>query len=49
MTGDYLRPAGDHYLVDIAADQNLAVPVGGRHRVVGNCELTRPAFFSQAS
>src|SRR6266403_5493981 len=35
MTGDHLRPAGDHYLVDVAADQNLAVPEGGRHRVVG--------------
>src|SRR6266403_4746301 len=35
MTGDPLRPAGDHYLVDVAADQNLAVPVGGRDRVVG--------------
>src|SRR5947209_7798639 len=35
MTGDHLRAAGDHYLVDVAADQNLAVPVGGRHRVVG--------------
>ena len=35
MTGDHLTAAGDHHLVDIAADQNLAVPVSGRHRVVG--------------
>src|SRR5689334_14945878 len=35
MTGDHLGPAGDHHLVDIAADQYLAVPEGGRHRVVG--------------
>src|SRR5271168_4004839 len=35
MTGDHLGPAGDHHLVDVAADQNLAVAVGGRHRVVG--------------
>jgi hypothetical protein len=35
MTGDHLSAAGDHHLVDVAADQNLAVPVGGRHRVVG--------------
>ena len=35
MPGDHLGAAGDHHLVDIAADQNLAVAVGGRHRVVG--------------
>jgi hypothetical protein len=35
MSGDYLRPAGDHHLIDVAADQDLAVAVGGRHRVVG--------------
>src|SRR6266550_5531763 len=35
MTGDHLGPAADHHLVDVAADQNLAVPVGGWHRVVG--------------
>src|SRR5712671_305892 len=35
MTGDHLGPAGDHHLVDIAADQYLAVPEGGRHRVLG--------------
>src|SRR5712671_6360834 len=34
MTGDHLGPAGDYHLVDIAADQYLAVPEGGRHRVV---------------
>src|SRR5262249_26784732 len=34
MTVDTLGPAGDHPLVDIAADHNLAVAVSGRHRVV---------------
>ena len=32
MAGDHLCPAGDHDLLDVAADQNLAVPIGGRHR-----------------
>ena len=27
--------AGDHHRVDVAADQHLAMAVGGRHRVVG--------------
>ena len=35
MTGDHLGPAGDHHLVNVAADQDLAMAVGGRHRVVG--------------
>src|SRR5262249_44659669 len=35
ITGDHLAAAGDHHLVDIAADQNLAVAISGRHRVVG--------------
>src|ERR1700732_540264 len=35
MTGDHLGPAGDHHLMDVAADQNLAVAVGSRYRVVG--------------
>ena len=35
MTRDHLGPAADHHLVDVAADQNLAVTIGGRHRIVG--------------
>ena len=35
MAGDDVGGARDHHLVDVAADQNLAVAVGGRHRVVG--------------
>src|SRR3954468_14929768 len=35
MTRDHLGPAADHHLVDKAADQNLAVTVGGRYRIVG--------------
>src|SRR5436190_15882329 len=35
MTGDHPGPAGDHHLVDVAADHNLAVPVSGWHRIVG--------------
>src|SRR3954468_9353755 len=35
MPRDCLGPARDHYLADVAADQNLAVTVGGRHRIVG--------------
>ncbi len=34
MTSDLLGAAGDCHLVDIAADQHLAVAVGSRHRVV---------------
>ncbi len=34
MTGDYLRPAADHYLVYIATDQHVPMAVGHRHRVV---------------
>src|SRR5262249_29538545 len=30
MPGDHLNPAGDHHLLDIIADQHLAVAVGGR-------------------
>ena len=35
VPGDDVRTAGDHDLVDIAADQNLAVGIGRRHRVIG--------------
>ena len=35
MPGDHVGTARDHHLVDIAADQNLAMTVGRRHRVVG--------------
>ena len=55
MTGDHLGPAGDHHLVDVAADQHLAVAVGGRHRIVGAAiahqrqRADPAAFFSQAS
>src|SRR3954451_1094574 len=35
MTRDHLGPAADYYLLDVAADQNLAVTIGGRHRIVG--------------
>ena len=34
MTGDYPRPAADHYLVDVATDQHVPMTVGHRHRVV---------------
>ena len=34
MARDHLRAAGDHDLVHVAADQDLPVPVGRRHRVV---------------
>ncbi len=53
MTGDHLCPAGDHHLVDVAADQNLAVPVGGRYRVVGAAAADKghllPDFYSGAT
>src|SRR6516164_11242793 len=35
MTGDPLGPTGDHHLMDVAADQDLAMAVGGRHRIFG--------------
>jgi hypothetical protein len=35
MPGDDVGAAGDHHVVDVAADQHLAMSVGGRHRVVG--------------
>jgi len=34
MASDHVGSAGDHHLMDITADQNLAMPVGGRDRVV---------------
>ncbi len=35
VPGDDVGAAGDHHRVDVAADQHLAMAVGGRHRVVG--------------
>ena len=34
MAGDDLAAAADHHLVDVAADPDVAVAVGDRHRVV---------------
>ena len=34
MPGNHLGAAGDRHLVDVAADQDLTVAVGGRHRIV---------------
>ncbi|MBC4018427.1 hypothetical protein H7965_24420 [Siccirubricoccus deserti] len=34
VPGDYRRAATDHHLLDVAADQDLAVTIGDRHRVV---------------
>ena len=35
MTGDHRGSAGDHHLMDIAADYHFPVAIGGRYRVVG--------------
>ena len=35
VSGDDLRPAADDHPVHVASYQNVAVPVGHRHRVVG--------------
>jgi hypothetical protein len=34
VPGDLLAGAGDHHFVDVTADQDLAMPVCGRHRIV---------------
>src|SRR5438105_483637 len=35
MTGDHRGSTGDHHLMDIAADYDFPVAIGGRYRVVG--------------
>ena len=35
MPGDDVSAAGNHHRVDITADQNFAMTVGGRHGIIG--------------